>query len=149
VPIAGGYNLAGVPLRSAELYDPSTGIFTPTGDMTMPRAGHNAVLLNTGKVFIVGGEASGSDIPAELFDPDSGTFTATGSFPGAAAETDTATLLADGRVLIVTYYSGLAGIYDPATGFQRHRSWTRDLNCDAARERQGVIRGRDRRRRFE
>jgi hypothetical protein len=116
VLIAGGAGLSGVPLASAELYDPSTGIFTPTGNMTMPRAGHNAVLLNTGKVFIVGGEASGSDIPAELFDPDSGTFTATGSFPGAAAETDTATLLADGRVLIVTYHSGLAGLYDPATG---------------------------------
>jgi hypothetical protein len=116
VLIAGGYNPAGVPLASAELYDPSTGIFTPTGNMTTPRAAHNAVLLNTGKVFIVGGEATGGGAPAELFDPDSGTFTATGSFPAAGGETDTATLLADGRVLIVTYYSGLALLYDPATG---------------------------------
>src|SRR5580658_616961 len=69
VLIAGGAGLSGVPLASAELYDPSTGIFTPTGNMTTPREAHNAVLLNTGKVFIVGGEASGSDIPAELFDP--------------------------------------------------------------------------------
>jgi len=112
----GGFGLAGVPLASAELYDPGTGIFTPTGNMTTPRAGHNAVLLNTGKVFIVGGESSGGPTSAELFDPNSGAFTATGSFPGAGGATDTATLLADGWVLIVTYYSGLAGLYDPATG---------------------------------
>jgi hypothetical protein len=150
VLIAGGYGVSGAPLASAELYDPSAGTFTPTGDMTMPRTGHNAVLLNTGKVFIVGGEASGSDISAELFDSDSGTFTATGSFPVEAAETDTATLLADGRVLIVTYYGGLAGIYDPSNWhLQIHRFWPRDLDCDAARQRQSVIRGRDRRRRFE
>jgi hypothetical protein len=83
--------------------------------MTTPREAHNAVLLNTGKVFIVGGETTGGPVSAELFDPDSGTFTATGPLPGAG-ETDTAALLADGRVLIVTYYSGLAGLYDPATG---------------------------------
>ncbi len=116
VLIAGGASPAGVASASAELYDPTSGIFTPTGNMTTPREGHHAVLLNTGKVLIVGGETTGGPVSAELFDQDSGTFTATGPLPGAAGETDTATLLADGRVLIVTYYSGLAGLYDPATG---------------------------------
>jgi hypothetical protein len=116
VLIAGGAGLSGIALASAESYDPGAGIFTPTGNMTTPRQGHNALLLNTGKVLIVGGETTGGPVSAELFDPDSGTFTATGPLPGAAGETDTATLLADGRVLIVTYYSGLAGLYDPATG---------------------------------
>jgi hypothetical protein len=117
VLIAGGFGLADVPLASAEMYDPSTGTFTPTGNMTIPRAGHNAVLLNTGKVFIVGGEITGWYLTdsAELFDPDSGTFTATGSFPGGP-ETSTATLLADGRVLVIAYDTGLAALYDPATG---------------------------------
>jgi len=119
VLIAGGYDLANNTLSTAEVYDPSTGTFTPTGNMTTPRAGHNAVLLNTGKVLIVGGETTGgqvSDTLAELFDPDSGTFTTTGSFAGAGPYTVTATLLADGRVLVIAYYTFLAGLYDPATG---------------------------------
>jgi hypothetical protein len=119
VLIAGGSDPANVTLASAELYDPTTGTFTPTGNMTIPRIGHNAVLLNTGKVFIVGGETTGghlTDIPAELFDPLSATFAPTGSFAGVGPGTVTATLLADGRVLVIAYYSGMAGLYDPTTG---------------------------------
>jgi hypothetical protein len=111
VLLAGGGDLANPTSASAELNDPSTGTFTPTGDMTVPRVYPNAVLLNTGKVFIVGGETAGAPL-AELYDPDSGTFTAC-SFPGAGPGTASATLLADGRVLVV---AGLAGLYDPAAG---------------------------------
>jgi hypothetical protein len=105
----------------AELYDPATGAFIPTGNMTIPRNGPNSVLLANGKVFIVGGEVwmdavRLTDIPAEIYDPDSGTFTATGSFAAAGPGTMNATLLADGKVLVLAYYSSLAGIYDPATG---------------------------------
>ena len=118
VLLAGGYPNGS---NRAVLYDPATGFFTPTGNMTIPRAGHNAVLLTNGKVLIVGGEAwtDGvrlTDIPAEIYDPDSGTFTATGSFAAAGPGTMNATLLADGKVLVLAYYTSLAGIYDPATG---------------------------------
>src|SRR4051812_7890988 len=60
VLIAGGETLDGrtgafITESSAELYDPRTGKFTRTGDMTTPRFGHAATLLPNGRVFIAGG----------------------------------------------------------------------------------------------
>ena len=103
----------------AELYDPVTGVFSVTGSMSAHGswvAGYSSTLLPNGKVLIAGG-GDGDDTvyaAAELYDPRTGTFAATGNMITPRLE-QTATLLADGTVLIGGY--GLsADVYDPASG---------------------------------
>jgi len=96
---------------AAELYDPTTGTFAPTGSLTAIRWGKTATLLQDGRVLVAGGYNcgdAGSDgvwASAELYDPGTGTFSATGSMDEPRSR-HTATLLADGRVLITGGITG-------------------------------------------
>ena len=123
VLIAGGYGNQGAAVASAtgELYNPRTGTFTPTGQMSVPRFSHSATLLNSGKVLIAGGgggDPYAKTATAELYDPVTGVFTPTGNMTAPRSQ-HFATLLADGRVLIVPGGDGDedtgAELYDPMT----------------------------------
>jgi hypothetical protein len=112
VLIVGGDGPSG-PLASAEVYDPATGKFSPTGRMAMVRTDHTATLLPNGRVLIAGGADAVDDslaanilASAELYDPATGTFSPAGSM-ATGRQSQTATLLADGRVLIAGGADGL------------------------------------------
>lgn len=108
---------------AAEIYDPATNTWTPTGFMTMGRSGQLAVRLNDGRVLVAGNQWG--DTSAEIFDPATETWTATGSMNGSHGH-GTISLLPDGRALVVggdtfdfvlgEITTGTAEIYDPATG---------------------------------
>jgi len=53
-------------LMTAELYDPNTRTFIPTGNMTTPRVAPSATLLNDGRVLIVGYEYNSNEYLAAM-----------------------------------------------------------------------------------
>jgi hypothetical protein len=113
VLIVGGYAKTSgpYPTDAADLYDPSTGRFTPTGSLGVARADPSVTRLADGRVLVAGGRtwdgtSSVGKFPlllssdsAEIFDPVTGTFEPTGPMTGPR-DSHSATLLDDGRVLL-------------------------------------------------
>jgi hypothetical protein len=116
-------------VSSADLFDPQTNSFTPTGSMQVARRDPGVVLLDDGRVFIAGGgpDVSISTTPgldsAEIYDPEQGTFRLLNAKMSAPRIFHSMLKLSDGRVLIAGGSQGpgfnnalkTVEIFDPQT----------------------------------
>jgi len=114
------------PTRATELYDPATGEWYSTGQLNQQRpSSHASTILADGRVLVVGGFDPTAPFPvlssAEIYDPVTQVWTAVGNLT-YGRYTPTATLLADGKVLVVggvsasTGFQNTAELFDPSTG---------------------------------
>jgi N-acetylneuraminic acid mutarotase len=97
---------------SAELYDPSTGTWSPTRLLNSPRGLHAAVSLFSGDVLVVGGTGGGGVAlkKSELYPKATGPWSTAHPMQSARA-VHTATLLSTGKILV----AGGAATLDQAT----------------------------------
>jgi N-acetylneuraminic acid mutarotase len=97
--LAAGGGVGAIPVNSAEIYDPQTHRWTPTGSLQQARRGAGALVLADGRVLLAGGVGSAQLLSsAEIFDPGTGRWTPTGSMT-APRLGGTLTLLPSGDVL--------------------------------------------------
>ena len=123
----GGFNThRGRTQNTADLYDPATRTFTPTGAMTDDRFGQDAVRLADGRVLVVGGthwfvrKPTVKLASAEIYDPSTGRFQPTHGPMVFARDRPTATLLPNGTVLVAGGQNDAgeperAELFDPET----------------------------------
>ncbi|HVU05664.1 MAG TPA: kelch repeat-containing protein [Polyangiaceae bacterium] len=119
--VAGGYQgSTKKALADAEVYQSSTGSFVKVGALATARADHRLTALANGAAIVTGGTTrnaqgavSGYLKSAELYDPDGKTWSALPDLVGARAY-HTATLLADGRVLVAGGAAAATGSLDTA-----------------------------------
>jgi hypothetical protein len=128
VLLIGGLGSGGT-FADTTLYDLTTKVALPTGQLAVPRYGHTATALRDGRVVVIGGAMT---IPpnqqpptttglAEIFSPESLSFNSSGTmlYPRFY---HSAILLPDGKIFVAGgtdssgNYVSQAELFDPATG---------------------------------
>src|SRR5204862_7747263 len=123
----GGYVASGLPIATAESFNPSGNSVSADASTAIARVGHAATLLGDGSVLVTGGISGDYQTiyrNAERYVPSSG---GVGAFVDAGQMNvgrafHTATALADGRVVVVgggasaPIVNAGAEIFDPANG---------------------------------
>jgi hypothetical protein len=117
--VIGGHTQGFDITATAEIYNPQSDTWTLV-DVPNPHDGASYVKLNSGKYMFLGGYSSGSGVGQSavttIYDPVNNEFS-NGPQMNTARASSTATVLADGKVLVVGnwYNTGNAEIYDPIT----------------------------------
>ncbi len=119
VLVAGGENIIDDTVNTAELYDPSTGSFTPTGSLSVSREYQAVARLPDGSVLVAGGLTDNQYnesilSSAEIYDPSTRTWSPTASML-VAGEGLTANLLDNGLVLVTGFSGSDPELYNPVT----------------------------------
>jgi hypothetical protein len=107
VLVAGGWDSNTTSdLATAEVFNPSSGTFSPVGSMTIPREEAGAAILPDGRVMVIAGVSDGDTLDTtEIFDPKTNSFTPGPTFPyltyGPAAA-----VISGGQILVAGGYNG-------------------------------------------
>jgi hypothetical protein len=117
----GGYN--GGPMNAVEAYDPATNTWAPVAPMPTARHSSRAITGNDGKIYVIGGDASGGGANVatlEIYDPPTNSWSTGTSMPNVKTSA-CAALGADGLIYVAG--GGQSGVisastfaYDPTTG---------------------------------
>ena len=121
VLISGGHKgrrSAVIIYQSAEIYNPLNGTFRATANLIIKRHKHDAVLLDDGKVLIVGGsderDSRGAYKTVEIYNPKTETFAKIGDMNLSRYKLQGTTVLLDNGKILIAGGADQAEIYNPA-----------------------------------
>ncbi len=132
VMVMGGYNTSwSTPLKSTEIYDPSTNSWSSGPNMGSARVDFSAVLLHDGRILVIGGD-SPNFLTSEVYDPSTNAWT-TYNLPKQAYYTP-AVVLGSGSNYNVLIAGGLSGGTSSAAIFNvSTNSWAIETSMNVSR----------------
>lgn len=122
IMVVGGLNAANGVLNSTRFFNPTTLAWSAGGALNFARHSHTATLLRDGRVFVVGGNDGTNEIAlGEIYNPATDAWSRVTTLGGndlsIPRQNHTATLLPDGKVMIVGGFTALGGAITFNEGF--------------------------------